>query len=65
MDAGSTPAMSSLDKKDLIKGDIMLALLGLAFDLVMNVVTLGWWGRSIGDDIVYMKGDGFSRPDNE
>ena len=40
----------------------MPALIGLIFDLTLNIITLGWWGREIGNEIVWVSGDGFGRP---
>lgn len=43
----------------------MNAFLGLLFDLTLNIITFGWWSREIGDESVYIKGDGFSRPEKD
>lgn len=41
----------------------MFSFLGLIVDLLLNIITLGWWGHNIGSDKVYTTGDNFARPD--
>jgi len=40
----------------------MKSFFGLLIDVGLNIITFGWWGRDLGEEIVWVRDDGFGRP---
>lgn len=40
----------------------MKPILELIFDFCLNIITFGYWERELGEEILWIKGDGFGRP---